>query len=88
MVEHKKDLDRTTPVDGKSARNEGEGSRTAARRYNEKARAFAESGRAGKQAEEARRALEGNERGALERAESSGRSHAKDEDPYVSRRRS
>lgn len=66
-------------------RNEGEGSRSAANRYNEKTRDFAKSGRVDKQAHKARRAVESGQRSDLGKAEQAGRSHAKDEDPYVSR---
>jgi len=64
-------------------RNEGEGNKSAARSYNEKTRRFVESGRVNKQAEAARKAVEGDEKEALRKAEEIGRSHAKDEDPAV-----
>jgi hypothetical protein len=65
--------------------NEGEGSRTAANRYNEKTRDFARSGQVDRQAKDAKRAVEGEQRSDLHKAEDAGRAHAKDEDPYVSR---
>jgi hypothetical protein len=61
--------------------NEGEGSRTAANRYNEKTRDFAQSGRVDKQADEAKRAVEGEQRSELRKAEDAGRAHAKEDDP-------
>ena len=66
-----------------SQRNEGEGNKTAARRYNEGTRRFSRSGQVTKQAKAARKALEGGERESLEEAEAIGRSHAKGEDPTV-----
>lgn len=63
--------------------NEGEGNKTAARHYNDKATDFAKSGRVDEQAKKAKDALEGNERRALKQAESEGRSHAKGEDPAL-----
>lgn len=68
-------------------KNEGEGNRTAARAYDKATKAFARSGRVEKGAEEARRALEGDERAELQRAEQAGAARAKDEDPAVARRK-
>jgi hypothetical protein len=64
-------------------RNEGEGNKTAARHYNEKAERFAKSGQVEEKAREAEEALEGSEGRALEHAEAEGRSHAAGEDPAV-----
>jgi len=61
-------------------RNEGEGNRTAARRYNEGARKTAERG-----VREKPEALSDEERRELERAEEEGRSHAKEVDPQAER---
>ncbi len=61
-------------------RNEGEGNRTAARRYNENARKTAERG-----VEEKPENLSEEERLELERAEEEGRSRAKELDPAVER---
>jgi len=61
-------------------RNEGEGSRTAARRYNEGARKTAERG-----VREKPEALSDAERAELERAEKEGLSRAKEDDPAVER---
>jgi hypothetical protein len=49
--------------------NEGEGNRTAARRYNEGLRATVRAGKVGPKAREAARALDGPEGRALRRAE-------------------
>ena len=56
--------------------NEGEGSRTAAKQYNEATRKFVESGRVDKAAKDAERAIDGEEADELKRAEDEGRSHA------------
>lgn len=64
-------------------KNQGEGDRTAARRYNEKTEEFAESGRVAEKAEEARDAIEGEESEDLKRAEQIGRAAAKEEDSKV-----
>ncbi len=61
-------------------RNEGEGSRTAARRYNEGARKTAERG-----TPETTEPLSDEERRELERAEQEGRGRAKEIDPAVGR---
>lgn len=61
-------------------RNEGEGSRTAARRYNEGARKTAERG-----VREKPEALSDEERREMERAEQEGRRHAKEDDPALER---
>jgi hypothetical protein len=68
-----------------SRQNEGEGNRTAARRYDRKATEFAQSGRVKGQAEAAKGARDGAERKDLDDAEKAGRSHAKGEDPEVKR---
>ena len=56
--------------------NEGEGSRTAAKQYNEATRKFVESGKVDKAAKDAEQAIEGEEAEELKRAEDEGRSHA------------
>jgi hypothetical protein len=58
-------------------RNEGEGNKTAAREYNREQKKFAESGKVKPAAEQAKRAVEGNERQELERAERKGESKAR-----------
>ncbi|MBI1395331.1 MAG: hypothetical protein GC151_05060 [Betaproteobacteria bacterium] len=65
------------------ARNQGEGDRESARRYDDEARTFAESGEVDRAARNARpRTPEEAER--LRRAEAEGRARAKGEDPAVS----
>jgi hypothetical protein len=68
-------------------KNEGEGSRSAAKEYNEKTRTYLEEAGVDVQnkAREAREALEGPEGEELREAEEKGRSHAKEEDPQVKR---
>jgi hypothetical protein len=62
--------------------NEGEGNRSAARRFNEAEQSFVSSGRVTRGAREAR-PRSADEASDLERAEREARSHAKDEDPAV-----
>ncbi len=70
MVERKK----ATPVAGKSElKNEGEGSRSAARRYDAGAEKMAKSGKVDELAKKAERALAGKEGGELRRAEAKGK---------------
>jgi hypothetical protein len=80
--------DRPTRPDAEGNRNpqapdnQGEGSRDAARRYDESQRRFVESGRVPQAADDAapQSPAEADE---LRRAEEEGRSHAKGEDPTV-----
>lgn len=58
------------------SQNEGEGSRTAAKQYNDAAKKFVESGKVDKAAKDAERAIYGEEADELKRAEDEGRSHA------------
>jgi hypothetical protein len=58
-------------------KNEGEGNRTAARRYNDAQRKFVESGKVDSAAKDAEHALETQEAEELKRAEEKGRAHAK-----------
>jgi len=60
-----------------SPQNEGEGNQTEATRFNEAQAKFAKSGKVAATAKDAKEALEGPERRALEEAENAGRSHAK-----------
>ena len=60
--------------------NEGEGSRSGAKAYNESTRKFVDSGRVGVAADEAMKARDGSGRAALDRAEAEGKSHSKGED--------
>jgi hypothetical protein len=64
-------------------RNEGEGNKTAARHYNEKAEKFAQSGKVEEKAREAAQAVDGDKGDELKRAEREGKSHAKGEDPKL-----
>jgi hypothetical protein len=64
-------------------RSEGEGNKTAARHYNEKAENFAKSGKVEDKAREAKEALEGDEGRELADAEAEGKSHAAGEDPAI-----
>ena len=62
-------------------KNEGEGSRSGAKAYDDAAKDFADSGRVRAAADKAMVAREGAERADLDRAEAEGRSHSKGEDP-------
>jgi hypothetical protein len=72
-------------VRGSEPRNEGEGNRTAARRYNEAQRRFAQSGQVEK-AREAEKALGGSEKSDMDRAEKVGKRHMTGEDPQITRK--
>ena len=65
-----------------SSRNQGEGDRESARRFNEDEQKFVQSGRV---AEAARQAAprDANEQQQMQQAEEAAKSHAKDEDPTV-----
>ena len=67
-------------------KNEGEGNRTAARVYNEATEKFAKSGRVQAQAELAGKAVDSEEKAALDQAERAGKSKARGEDPAVERK--
>ena len=56
--------------------NEGEGSKSAARRYNEGVREFVKSGKVDEAAEKAEKAIEGPEGDELKKAEEEGKKHA------------
>lgn len=73
------------PQAGSTQRNEGEGNRTAARRYNAAQQRFVRSGKVEESARAAERAIEGKERKDLERAEAEGKRHVAEEDPRVKR---
>ena len=60
-----------------SSKNEGEGSRSAARAYNKDTRDFIKSGKVEQSAEKARDAVEGNQADELEKAEDKGRAPAR-----------
>lgn len=59
------------------AQNEGEGSRSAARDYDERTREFVKNEDVEARAKEAKAALEGDERKELEAAEREGKAKAK-----------
>ena len=68
------------------SRNEGEGNRTAARAYNKAQQEFVKSGKVDEKARAAERALSGDEKPELRRAEVIGKSHNHGEDPAVRRK--
>lgn len=65
--------------------NEGEGSRTAAKAYNEATEAFVQQGKVKNASREAVTALESSEAADLKEAEQKGCSHVHEEDPRVHR---
>lgn len=67
-------------------KNQGEGDKESARKYNKAASAFAHSGKVEQAAKDAEKALEGSERDELLKAEQAGKSHAKGEDPQLNRK--
>lgn len=73
----------TDDKNGPDSANEGEGSRTGARTYNERTRRFVESGKVDDSARDAEEALDGPEAESLRDAEEEGRSHSQGEDPAV-----
>ncbi|NJO67667.1 MAG: hypothetical protein HC826_01650 [Rhodospirillales bacterium] len=74
----------TNDVDDRTGTaNQGEGNREAAKAYNEQQHDFVEQGRVEKAADEAREAIESEEKHDLERAEAEGKKHAKGVDPAV-----
>jgi len=66
-------------------RNEGEGSQTAAKDYDERTKQFVAKEDIEARAKEAADALDGAEAEALRKAEEEGRSHSHGEDPQVHR---
>jgi hypothetical protein len=65
--------------------NEGEGSRSGARAYNEATKKHSESGKVEQEAKDAEKAYEGKEGEELRKAEEEGRSRSHGEDPAVKR---
>lgn len=65
-------------------RNQGEGNREAAKRYNEAQQSFVEDGGVEEAAED-RRKLSDEEKAEAERAEKAGKARAKETDPNVVR---
>ncbi len=66
-------------------KNQGEGDKISAEKYNKETTEFAKSGRVEAAAQDAKEALEGKERKSLIAAEVEGKSHAHGEDPQVKR---
>ncbi len=64
-------------------RNEGEGSRTAARAYNKRTRQFVKTGRARKAAKQAEAAMDTPEGTEMREAEIKGKAAARGEDPLL-----
>jgi hypothetical protein len=73
---NKKDENIAQPVEGSLLENEGEGSKSAARRYAESTQAFIESGKVDEAAHNASDALEGPEGEELRRAEQETKNRA------------
>lgn len=64
-------------TDRNQSRNEGEGSRTAARAYNEAQQKFVKSGKVEKAAKDAEKAIDGPEAKEMKKAEKEGLKHAR-----------
>jgi hypothetical protein len=71
----------------RSGANEGEGSQSGARQYNEETQAFVADGKVKKAADDAAEALNGPEAGTLEQAEQEGKRHSHGEDPKLFERK-
>jgi hypothetical protein len=80
MAQDRKTTDKDRPLP-----NEGEGSRSGAKAYDEATERFARSGKVEEKAKEAERAIESEARKELEHAETVGKSHSKGEDPQLKR---
>jgi hypothetical protein len=85
MAEKSTDIKENAAGTGRSGPNEGEGSQTGAREYNEATRSFVASGKVKKAAEEAARDVSGPKAEGLKRAEDEGKKHSHGEDPQVRR---
>jgi hypothetical protein len=77
--------DNTSDQMERSGPNEGEGSQTGARKYNEATKDFVARGKVGEAAEDAAKAVSGPEADQLQRAEEEGKRHSHGEDPELSR---
>ncbi len=66
-------------------KNQGEGDKISAEKYNKETTEFAKSGRVEAAAQDAKKALDGKERDALIAAEADGKSHSHGEDSQVKR---
>lgn len=71
--------------EGKYGTNQGEGNRDAANRYNDAATRHAREHDIKREAEEAKRAVEGGKAKELKQAETIGKRHTKEEDPEIRR---
>jgi hypothetical protein len=65
------------PAKGLRQQNEGEGNKSAARRYNEGTKDFVKSGKVGAAAKAAEKAIEGAEGKELRKAEKAGLKHSR-----------
>lgn len=80
------ELSKARAAEGADDELQGEGNRSADRRYRDATRQFIAEGKVAKAAEEARRALDDDdEREELKRAKEAGRSRAKEHDPELKR---
>ncbi len=68
-----------------TGKNQGEGDKISAEKYNKDTTGFAKSGRVEAAAKDAKKALEGKERDDLMSAEALGKSHSHGEDPAIKR---
>jgi hypothetical protein len=68
-----------------SDKNQGEGDKISAEKYNKETAEFAKSGRVEAAAKDAKKALDGKERKELLAAEVDGKSHSHGEDPQLKR---
>ncbi len=71
----------------KDSKIEGEGSYSGTRDYNAGVEKTVKSGQVERKAKEAKKAVEGPEREALERAEQEGKRHAHGEDPALNQKK-
>jgi hypothetical protein len=67
-------------------KNQGEGDKESARKYNEATEKFAKSGKVDEAARQARRDVEGPKGAELADAERAGKSRAKGEDPQLNKK--
>ena len=67
-------------------KNQGEGDKESARKYNEATEAFAKSGKVDKAAKDAEKALDGSEHDELLKAEQAGKARSTGEDPLLNKK--
>lgn len=70
-----------------SSKNEGEGSKSAAKAYNKEQQEFVKSGKVDAAAQKARQAIDGDEKTELRNAEAKGRARSHGEDPALHRKK-